>query len=100
MGGGGIFQDKPLEFLSDFLLKKSSKKKKDFEGNYVLTERDLKETWDPLMKVTVAVVVFPPWWLLCRARLVWGRGSPDDDSVPRQLPAVNCFRDITVMDCY
>ncbi|GAB1294932.1 Epithelial cell-transforming sequence 2 oncogene-like [Apodemus speciosus] len=42
--------DKPLEFLSDFLLKKSSKKKKDFEGNYVLTECDPKETWDPLMK--------------------------------------------------
>ncbi|XP_031236604.1 epithelial cell-transforming sequence 2 oncogene-like [Mastomys coucha] len=42
--------DKPLEFLSYFLLKKSSKKNKDFEGNDVLTECDLEETWDPLMK--------------------------------------------------
>ncbi|XP_076783041.1 epithelial cell-transforming sequence 2 oncogene-like isoform X3 [Arvicanthis niloticus] len=42
--------DKPLEFLSYFLLKKSSKKNKDFEGNYVLTECDLKETWIPLIK--------------------------------------------------
>uniref|UniRef100_A0ABK0L7E6 Epithelial cell transforming 2 like n=1 Tax=Rattus norvegicus TaxID=10116 RepID=A0ABK0L7E6_RAT len=42
--------DKPLEFLSYFLLKKSSKKNEDFEGDYVLTERGLKETQDPLMK--------------------------------------------------
>ncbi|XP_060236208.1 epithelial cell-transforming sequence 2 oncogene-like [Meriones unguiculatus] len=42
--------DKPLEFLSYFLLKKSSKKNNDFEGNGILTEGDLKEAWDPLMK--------------------------------------------------
>ncbi|XP_051020374.1 LOW QUALITY PROTEIN: epithelial cell-transforming sequence 2 oncogene-like [Acomys russatus] len=42
--------DKPLEFLSYYLLKKSSKKYKDFEGNDVPTECDLKETWDPRRK--------------------------------------------------
>ncbi|XP_021030181.1 epithelial cell-transforming sequence 2 oncogene-like [Mus caroli] len=47
--------DKPLEFLSYFLLKKSSKKNKDFEGNYVLAECDLKETQDPLMKEGSAI---------------------------------------------
>jgi hypothetical protein len=57
--------------LSYFLLKKSSKTNKDFEGNYVLAECDLKETQDALMKVKGAVVAFLPRWLLCRARLVW-----------------------------
>ncbi|XP_021115003.1 epithelial cell-transforming sequence 2 oncogene-like isoform X2 [Heterocephalus glaber] len=41
--------DKPLEFLSNFLLKKS-KKSKDFEGNVILTKCDPKETFSLLMK--------------------------------------------------
>ncbi|XP_033619157.1 epithelial cell-transforming sequence 2 oncogene-like [Fukomys damarensis] len=41
--------DKPLEFLSDFLLKKS-KKSKDHEGNIILTKCDPKETLSLLTK--------------------------------------------------
>uniref|UniRef100_A0A8C5KUN1 Epithelial cell transforming sequence 2 oncogene-like n=1 Tax=Jaculus jaculus TaxID=51337 RepID=A0A8C5KUN1_JACJA len=41
--------DKPLEFLSHFLLKKC-KKSQDFEGNVSLTECDPKETVDQLSK--------------------------------------------------
>ncbi|XP_059128685.1 epithelial cell-transforming sequence 2 oncogene-like isoform X1 [Peromyscus eremicus] len=42
--------DKPLEFLSYFLLKKSSKRSEEFEGNDILIERDVKVTPDPLTK--------------------------------------------------
>ncbi|KAF5920081.1 hypothetical protein HPG69_014449 [Diceros bicornis minor] len=36
--------NKPLEYLSYFLLKKCSKKSEDFEGNVILTKCDLKAT--------------------------------------------------------
>lgn len=55
-GGCHFFQDKPLEFLSYFLLRKSSKKREGLEGNDILLECDAKVTSDPLMKVKVAVV--------------------------------------------
>ncbi|XP_073929529.1 epithelial cell-transforming sequence 2 oncogene-like isoform X6 [Castor canadensis] len=41
--------DKPLEFLSSFLLKKCNKKRKDFE-DVPLTEHDSKETLDSFIK--------------------------------------------------
>ncbi|XP_070352446.1 epithelial cell-transforming sequence 2 oncogene-like isoform X4 [Equus asinus] len=42
--------DKPLEFLSYFLLKKCSKKSKDLEGNVVLTERGPEAASGPSAK--------------------------------------------------
>ncbi|XP_071075721.1 epithelial cell-transforming sequence 2 oncogene-like isoform X3 [Desmodus rotundus] len=45
-----VNSDKPLEFLSHFLLKKCSEKSKEFEGNIVLTKSDPKATSSPLMK--------------------------------------------------
>ncbi|XP_057617452.1 epithelial cell-transforming sequence 2 oncogene-like isoform X2 [Chionomys nivalis] len=47
--------DKPLEFLSSFLLKKSSKKSEEFEGNDILLDCDLKVTSDPLAKERRAI---------------------------------------------
>uniref|UniRef100_A0A8C6QRP4 Epithelial cell transforming sequence 2 oncogene-like n=1 Tax=Nannospalax galili TaxID=1026970 RepID=A0A8C6QRP4_NANGA len=47
--------DKPLEFLSYFLLKKHSKKSKDSEGNVILMECDSKVTWDPRTKERNAI---------------------------------------------
>lgn len=46
-----IFQDKPLEFLSHFLLKKCSEKSKDLEENVILTKSDPKVTFNLFMKV-------------------------------------------------
>ncbi|XP_070273880.1 epithelial cell-transforming sequence 2 oncogene-like isoform X4 [Myotis yumanensis] len=42
--------DKPLEFLSYFLLKKCSEKSKDLEENVILTKSDPKETFNLYMK--------------------------------------------------
>ncbi|XP_039725690.1 epithelial cell-transforming sequence 2 oncogene-like isoform X1 [Pteropus medius] len=42
--------DKPLEFLSDFLLKKCNEKSKDLEENIILTKYDPKATFDLFMK--------------------------------------------------
>nr|XP_060473217.1 epithelial cell-transforming sequence 2 oncogene-like [Panthera onca] len=42
--------DKPLEFLSNFLLKKSSKESKDFGEDVILTKCDPKATFDLFMK--------------------------------------------------
>lgn len=42
--------DKPLEFLSYFLLKKCSEKSKDVEGNVILAKSDPKATFNLLMK--------------------------------------------------
>ncbi|XP_033091197.1 epithelial cell-transforming sequence 2 oncogene-like isoform X2 [Trachypithecus francoisi] len=42
--------DKPLEFLSYFLLKKRGKKIKDFEGNVIPTKCDPKTTFSLFMK--------------------------------------------------
>ncbi|XP_054424930.1 epithelial cell-transforming sequence 2 oncogene-like [Pteronotus mesoamericanus] len=42
--------DKPLEFLSHFLLKRYSEKSKDFEGNVILTKSDAKTTFNLFMK--------------------------------------------------
>ncbi|XP_075804435.1 epithelial cell-transforming sequence 2 oncogene-like [Microtus pennsylvanicus] len=47
--------DKPLEFLSSFLLKKSSKKSEEFEGNDILLDCDVKVTSDPLTKERRAI---------------------------------------------
>ncbi|XP_015860181.1 epithelial cell-transforming sequence 2 oncogene-like isoform X1 [Peromyscus maniculatus bairdii] len=47
--------DKPLEFLSYFLLKKSSKRSEEFEGSDILIERDVNVTPDPLRKERSAV---------------------------------------------
>uniref|UniRef100_A0A8C2MV46 Epithelial cell transforming sequence 2 oncogene-like n=1 Tax=Cricetulus griseus TaxID=10029 RepID=A0A8C2MV46_CRIGR len=47
--------DKPLEFLSYFLLRKSSKKREGLEGNDILLECDAKVTSDPLMKERSAI---------------------------------------------
>ncbi|XP_040584306.1 epithelial cell-transforming sequence 2 oncogene-like isoform X2 [Mesocricetus auratus] len=47
--------DKPLEFLSDFLLRKSSQKSEEFEGNDILIECGVKVTSDPLMKERSAI---------------------------------------------
>ncbi|CAH6778095.1 Ect2l [Phodopus roborovskii] len=47
--------DKPLEFLSQFLLKKSRKKKEEFEEKDILIECDVKVTSDPLMKQRSAI---------------------------------------------
>lgn len=49
--GVWIFQDKPLEFLSYFLLKKCSEKSKDLEENVILTKSDPKATFNLYMKV-------------------------------------------------
>ncbi|KAB0396809.1 hypothetical protein E2I00_016608 [Balaenoptera physalus] len=46
-----MFGDNPLEFLSYVLLKKCSKKSKDFEGNVILTKCGPKATCNLLMKV-------------------------------------------------
>ncbi|XP_045400413.1 LOW QUALITY PROTEIN: epithelial cell-transforming sequence 2 oncogene-like [Lemur catta] len=42
--------DRPLEFLSYFLLKKCGKESKDFEGNVILTKYDPKATFNVFMK--------------------------------------------------
>ncbi|XP_057345135.1 epithelial cell-transforming sequence 2 oncogene-like isoform X3 [Manis pentadactyla] len=42
--------DKPLEFLSYFLLQKCSKKSKDFQGNVILTKCDPETTLSLFMK--------------------------------------------------
>ncbi|GAB5571936.1 epithelial cell-transforming sequence 2 oncogene-like isoform X1 [Prionailurus iriomotensis] len=42
--------DKPLEFLSNFLLKRSSKESKDFGEDVILTKCDPKATFDLFMK--------------------------------------------------
>ncbi|XP_020943031.1 epithelial cell-transforming sequence 2 oncogene-like isoform X2 [Sus scrofa] len=42
--------DKPLEFLSYFLLKKCNKKSKDFEGNIILTKHDPRATCSLFIK--------------------------------------------------
>ncbi|XP_036901535.1 epithelial cell-transforming sequence 2 oncogene-like isoform X2 [Sturnira hondurensis] len=42
--------DKPLEFLSHFLLKKCSEKSKDFDRNVTLTKLDQEVTFDSFMK--------------------------------------------------
>ncbi|KAL1770309.1 epithelial cell-transforming sequence 2 oncoprotein-like isoform X1 [Sigmodon hispidus] len=47
--------DKPLEFLSYFLLKKSSERSKEFEGKDILTECDVKVMSDLLMKERSAI---------------------------------------------
>lgn len=60
-GGGGIFQDKPLEFLSDFLLKKN-KKSKNFEGNVIPTKCDPKETLGSFMKVKLHCYALASLW--------------------------------------
>ncbi|CAO2628384.1 Epithelial cell-transforming sequence 2 oncogene-like [Lemmus lemmus] len=47
--------DKPLEFLSSFLLKKSRKKSEEFEGNDILLDCDVKVASDPLTKERRAI---------------------------------------------
>lgn len=56
-GGDGlwIFQDKPLEFLSYFLLKKCSEKSKDLEENVILTKSDPKATFNLFMEVKLSL---------------------------------------------
>lgn len=53
-----IFQDRPLEFLSDFLLKKCNEKNKDLEGNIILTKYDPKATFDLFMKVKLLLYIY------------------------------------------
>ncbi|XP_036078034.1 epithelial cell-transforming sequence 2 oncogene-like isoform X5 [Rousettus aegyptiacus] len=52
--------DRPLEFLSDFLLKKCNEKNKDLEGNIILTKYDPKATFDLFMKERNVLEDNPP----------------------------------------
>lgn len=98
---GGIFQDKPLEFLSSFLLKKSSEKSEEFEGNDILLgcdPCDVKVTSDPLTKVNVAVAYFSAWCLSVEQGSCGEEILVKDDRFPGKFLAANCFTKIVVAD--